>query len=180
MNLVRRRALLFAVGGSALLTAGCMTKPMRPANADGTYCFRIGKSYRPTLTCTPSAIPSESIEADAKRFEPTPGKLTVYLVRKRWGDAKNVVRVSSDGASSVDTVPETFARWRLTAGSHRITATWPEGSASLEIAGAAGDVVFVEVIGSVWVWGSNYRLERGDAVDSRQRAVPLRLVADVG
>jgi hypothetical protein len=180
MNLARRRALLVAVGGSALLTAGCMTKPLRPANADGTYCFRIGKSYRPTLTCTPAPVPLESIEADAKRFEAAPGKLTVYVVRKRWGDAKNVVRVSSDGASSVDTVPESFARWRLPAGSHRLAVTWSEGSASLDISGAAGEVVFVEVIGSVWVWGSNYRLERGDAAESRQRAMSLRLVADVG
>lgn len=180
MNLARRRALLFALGGSALLTAGCMTKPLRPANADGTYCFRIGKSYRPTLTCTAAAIPSESIEADAKRFESAPGKLTVYLVRKRWGDGRNVVKVNIDGASAIDTVPESFARWRLPAGSHRLAVTWPEGSATLDIAGAAGEVVFVEVIGSVWVWGSNYRLERGDAAESRQRAMSLRLVADVG
>jgi len=180
MNLARRRALLFAVGGSALLTAGCMTKPLRPANADGTYCFRLGKSYRPKLTCTPAPIPSESIEADAKRFEAAPGKLTVYVVRKRWGDVRNVVRVSSDGASPVDTVPESFARWRLPAGSHRLIVTWSEGSATLDIAGAAGEVVFVEVIGRGWVLDSNYRLERGDATESRQRAVSLRLVADIG
>lgn len=180
MNLSRRRVMLFTVGSSALLTAGCMTKPLRPANADGTYCFRIGKSYRPTLTCTPAPIPSEQVEADAKRFEPNPGKLTVYLVRKRWGDAKHVVRVASDGAPPVDLVPESFARWQLPAGSHRLTVTWPEGSANLDIAGAAGEVHFVEVIGSVWVWGSTYRLERGDATESRQRAAPLRLVADVG
>ncbi|MCK6374817.1 MAG: hypothetical protein L6Q69_12020 [Zoogloea sp.] len=180
MKLSRRRTLLFALGGSALMTAGCMTKPLRPANADGTYCFRIGKSYRPTLTCTPRPIPAEAIEADAKRFEPTAGKLTVYLVRKRWGDSQNVVRVSSDGGSAVDTVPESFARWRLPAGGHRLNLTWPEGSASLDVAGAAGEVVFVEVVGSVWAWGSNYRLERGNAAESRQRALPLRLVADVG
>ncbi len=180
MNLARRRTLLFAVGGAALLTAGCMTKPLRPANADGTYCFRIGKSYRPMLTCTPAPIPSGAVEADAKRFEPTPGKLTVVLVRKRWADARNVVRVSSDRATAVDMVPESFARWRLPAGSHRLTVSWPEGSASLDVSGAAGEMVFVEVIGSVWVWGSNYRLERGDAGESRQRATSLRLVADVG
>lgn len=178
--LTRRRAMLLAASGSALLTAGCMTKPLRPANADGTYCFSIGKSYGPTLTCTPAPIPSEKIEADAKRFEPASDKLTVYLIRKRWADTKNVVKVSSDGASAVDTVPESFARWRMPAGSHRLTVTWPEGSASLDLAGAAGEVVFVEVIGSLWVWGSNYRLERGSAAESRRRAMPLRLVADVG
>jgi len=180
MKLAHRRALLLAAVGPALLTAGCMTKPLRPARADGTYCYRIGRSYRPTLTCTPTPIPSEAIEADAKRFEPSPGKLTVYLVRKRWGDAANVVRISSDGVPAIDTVPATFARWRMSAGSHRLTVTWPEGTASLDIAGAAGDVIFVEVIGSVWAWGSNYRLERGDAAESRQRAAPLRLVADIG
>lgn len=180
MNLARRRAMLLAMGGSALLTAGCMTKPLRPANADGTYCFRIGKSYRPTLTCTPTPIPSQQVEADAKRFEPSPGRVTVYLVRKRWGDAKNLVQIGREGAPSVDLVPESFARWRLPAGSHRLTVTWPEGSAKLDITGAAGEVVFVEVIGSVWAWGSNYRLERGEAAESRQRAMPLRLVADVG
>jgi hypothetical protein len=180
MKLSRRRTLLFALGGSALMTAGCMTKPLRPANADGTYCFRIGKSYSPKLTCTPAPIPSEAIEADAKRFEPTAGKLTVYVVRKRWGDGQYVVRVSSDGGSVIDTVPESFARWRLPAGNHRLALKWPEGSASLDIGGAAGDVVFVEVIGSIWAWGSNYRLERGDAAESRRRATQLRLVADVG
>lgn len=179
MNLSRRRTLLFAVGGSALLTAGCMTKPLRPANADGTYCFRVGKSYHPTLTCTPAPIPSAAVEADAKRFEPAPGKLTVYLVRNRWGDAKNLVRVSSEGVPTVDTVPESFARWRLPAGSHRLTATWLEGSAGLDISGAAGEVVFVEMIGRVWAWGSDYRLELGNGAESRQRALPLRLVADL-
>lgn len=179
MNRTRRRALQFAVGSSTLLMAGCLTKPIRPANADGTYCFRNGKSYRPTLTCTPAPVPSEAIEAEAKRFEPSPGKLTVFLVRKRWGDERNVVRVTNDGTSAIDTVPKSFARWRLPSGCHRLTVTWPEGSASLDIAGTAGEVVFVEVIGSVWIWGSNYRLERGDDAESRQRAMSLRFVADV-
>ncbi len=73
-----------------------------------------------------------------------------------------------------------FARWRLPAGSQRLAITWSEGSASLDISGAAGEVVFVAFIGSVWVWSSNYRLERGDAAESRQRAMSLRLVAEVG
>jgi hypothetical protein len=180
MYATRRRALLFAISGTAVLTAGCMTKPLRPANADGTYCFRIGKSYRPKLTCTPSPIPTAQVEADVKRFEPTSDKLTVYLVRKRWGDTENLVRVGREGAPAVDMVPESFARWRLPAGSHRLTATWPEGSTDLDIAGSSGEVIFVEVIGFVWVWGSKYRLERGDAAESRQRAAALRLVADVG
>jgi hypothetical protein len=175
----RRRLMVLAVGGVGLMATGCMTKPPRPANADGTYCFRIGKRYRPVLTCTPTPIPPEQVEADAKRFEPTPGRLTVYVVRKRWGDTKNVVRIGGDDAAA-DTVPYSFVRWRLAAGSHRLTATWSEGSVSLDVTGTAGDVVYVEVIGTVWAWGSSYRLERGDATESRRRAAALRLVADVG
>lgn len=110
MTFTRRRATLLAASGSTLVTTGCMTKPLRPANADGTYCFRIGMSYRPTLTCTPGPIPSDAIEADAKRFEPDSGK------------------------------------------------TWPEGSASLDIAGAAGEVVFVEVIGTGWAGAATVAL----------------------
>ncbi|MCW5631960.1 MAG: hypothetical protein KIT17_01355 [Rubrivivax sp.] len=157
-----------------------MSKPLRPANADGTYCFRIGNSLRGRLTCTPRPIPSDAVETEAKRFEPVPGRLTIYLVRKRWGDAINVVRVAIDGASAVDTVPESFVRWRLPAGRHHLTVTWPEGSAALDISGVAGEVLFVEVIGSVWSWGSNYRLEPGDTAESRRRAMTLRLVADRG
>ncbi len=128
MTFTRRRATLLAASGPTLVTIGRMTKPLRPANADGTNRFRIGKSYRPTLTCTPGPIPSDAIEADAMRFEPDSGK------------------------------------------------TWPEGSASLDIAGAADEVVFVELIGTGWTGGSNCRLERGDAAESRQLAAPLRPV----
>lgn len=62
MNLAPRRAMLFAVGGSTLLTTGRIAKPPRPANADGTYCFRIGKRCRPTLRRTLTPIPSERVD----------------------------------------------------------------------------------------------------------------------
>lgn len=178
MKLNRRTLLVTALGGTALLTTGCMTKPLRPANPDGTYCFRIGRSYRPRLTCTSAPIPNAQVEAEVKRFEADPGRLTIYLVRKRWGDTQNVVRVASESGIAVDTVPESFARWKLPAGRHALTAVWPEGKASLDVSGQAGDVVFVEVIGSVWAWGSTYRLEVGEPADSRQRLTPLRLIAD--
>lgn len=179
MSFDRRKLLAASLGGTALLSTGCMTKPLRPANPDGTYCFRIGRVYRQKLTCTPGPIPAEQVEAAAKRFEVDPGKLTIYLVRKRWGDAQNVVRVAIEGGASIETVPESFARWKLPGGRHVLTAVWPEGKASLEVSGQAGDIIFVEVIGSVWVWGSIYRLEIGEPADSRQRLMPLRLIADL-
>ncbi|GAP34215.1 hypothetical protein ISF6_3994 [Piscinibacter sakaiensis] len=61
-----------------------------------------------------------------------------------------------------------------------LTATWPEGTAGLDISGKAGEVLVVEVIGQVWVWGSKYRLEPGTIDDARERTRNLRLVADVG
>lgn len=180
MNKLSRRGALGLIGAGALLSAGCMTKPMRPPNADGTYCFAIGKWYQRKLTCTTSPIPSEQMETAAKRFEATPGMLTVYVVRKRWGDTVNVVRLTPDTGSTIVTVPESFVRLRLKPGSHTLAADWDEGRASLDIAGAAGEVLFVELVGSVWTWGSTYRLERGDPAESRARVAPLRLVADVG
>ena len=69
MHKLSRRGVLCLLGAGALLSAGCMTKPMLPPNADGTYCFAVGKWYHRTLTCTTSPIPSEQVEAAAKRFE---------------------------------------------------------------------------------------------------------------
>jgi len=87
-----------------------MTKPMRPAHPDGTYCFAFGKWYRRTLTCTPTPIPPESVEVEveveAKRFEPAQGQLPVYVIRKRWGDAINQVRLAVDNRAPVVTTPE--------------------------------------------------------------------------
>lgn len=178
MRQLSRRTVLGALGIGALLNAGCMTKPMRPANADGTYCFAFGKWYRRKLTCTPTPIPPESVETEAKRFEPAADMLTVYVVRKRWGDAINQVRLTVDDGVQVVTTPESFVRLRLRPGAHRLTATWSEGTSFLVITGAAREVQFVELVGSVWAWGSSYRLELGNLAESRARAARLRLVAD--
>ena len=179
MDPFSRRAALGVLGAGALLTTGCMTKPMRPANPDGTYCFAVGKSYRPKLTCTTTPIPPESVEIEAKRFEPTPGLLTVYVVRKRWGDAVNQVRLTVDGGAPVVTTPESFVRMRMRPGPHTFAAAWSEGTAELAVTGSAGDVRVVELVGSVWAWGSTYRLEHGDVAEGRSRVARLRLVADV-
>jgi hypothetical protein len=179
MNFVRRCLLLSGLGSCAVLTTGCMTKPLRSANANGNYCHRSGKSSRQIRTCTPTAIPALAVEEQAKRFEPDPGALTVYLVRKRWGDGLFLMRVATEGATPIDLVPETFARWRLRPGRHRLTLTWPDDKTELDVSGSAGDVLFVEVVGMAWAWGSTFRLEVGNPRDSRKRAADLRLVADV-
>lgn len=106
--------------------------------------------------------------------------LTVYVVRKRWGDARNVVRLTLDRDPAVATVPESLVRLRVKPGAHQLVAEWDEGRAALDITGKAGGVVFIELIGSVWSWGSSYRLESGNPAESRARALGSRLVADLG
>ena len=178
MNRALRRTVLVGLGLVALLSAGCMTKPIRPANPDGTYCFAIGKWHSRKLTCTPTPIPPESVEIEARRFEPAAGLLTVYVVRKRWGDAVNQVRLTVDGGAPTVTTPESFVRLRLPPGPHVFAAAWSEGSAELAVAGGAGEVRVVELVGSVWTWGSTYRLEHGDVIEGRKRVANLRLIAD--
>ena len=179
MKHVSRRTVLVGAGLVGLLSAGCMTKPMQPPNPDGTYCFATGKWHSRKLTCTPTPIPPESVEVEAKRFEPAPGLLTVYVVRKRWGDAVNQVRLTVDGGAPVVTTPESFVRMRMRPGLHTFAAAWSEGTAELAVTGEAGDVRVVELVGSVWTWGSTYRLEHGDMAEGRTRVARLRLVADV-
>jgi hypothetical protein len=178
MYAVARRGVLGVVVVASLFGAGCTNKPLRPVNADGTYCFSIGDSLRRKLTCTPTPIPSLAVEEEAKRFEPAPDRLTVYVIRKRWGDAANRVRLSVDGGATVVMVPSSFARLRVSPGA-RLTATWDDGTATTAVTGERGDVQFVELIGSVWAWGSNYRFEPGEPHASRGRVTALRLIADV-
>lgn len=179
-DLPRRITLLvgLAVVGLAPL-AGCMTKPLRPVNADGTYCHRIGKSYRPTLTCTPSAVPTDAVEAEAKRFDADPTALTVYVLRSRWGDASVVVPVTVDGAAGTGTIPVSLVRLRLKPGAHRVSAQWEGRSVDMSIEGRAGDLRVVELVGSGWAWGTSFRWEAVQADEVKSRAQASKLVADL-
>lgn len=179
-KLPRRRTLLvgLAVVGLAPL-AGCMTKPLRAVNADGTYCYRIGKSYRPKLTCTPTAVPTDAVEAEAKRFEADPAALTVYVLRSRWGDASVVVPVTVDGAASAATIPVSLVRLRLKPGAHRVSAQWDGRSVDVNIEGRAGDLRVVELVGSGWTWGTSFEWQMAQAESVRTRAQASKLVADL-
>ena len=176
---IRRTIGIALLGLGMLPLVGCMTKPLQPVRADGTYCHKIGKSYRPTLTCTTDAVPSIEVEAQAKRFEPSAEALTVYVLRKRWGDARNLVVTSIDGRRQVTTIPESLVRIRLKPGEHRIALSWEGSSSDIVVAGAAGEVRFVELVGSVWSWGSTYRWENGVLESARERAIASKLIADI-
>ncbi len=175
---VGRRAVLIALGSGTLLLAACVSQPVRPTNADGTWCYRVGKAPRYKLTCTTVPVPPPTVEADAKRFPASTNRFTVYVVRKRWADAANVVKLTVDGGAQAETVPESFVRLRLPPGEHALRATWAEGEIQTTVRGAAGESVFVELAGSAWAWGSRYGFEPGDEA-SRDRVLRARMVADI-
>lgn len=177
--LSRRSTLLATAAGAIVLLSGCATKPPHAANADGTYCYRIGKIGRQKLTCTVVPVPSPSVEAEAKRFEGAPGALTVYVVRNRWGDTRNPVPVALDDQPSVASIPKSLIRWRLAPGIHRLELRWDGRTSEIAINGGEHEVLFVELVGTVWAWGSNYRWKAGSLPESKDRSVKAKLVADV-
>jgi hypothetical protein len=59
-------------------------------------------------------------------------------------------------------------------------ASWSEGTASLDVSGRDGEVLYVELVGVAWSWGSKFCLTAGDPDWSRQRVSNLRMVGDVG
>ena len=179
-RLPQRRTLLIGLAAMALVPlAGCMTKPIHPVNADGSYCHRKGRSYMPKLTCTPEAVPTAAAEAEAKRFEGTPGALTVYVLRRSWGDASVVVPVTVDGAAGAATIPESLVRLRLAPGKHSLSAQWVGRDADIAIDGQAGEVRLVELKGSGWVWGNTFSWKAVPLEDAKERALASKLVADV-
>jgi hypothetical protein len=159
--------------------SGCMTRPLQAVNADGTYCHRIGKSYDPTLTCTPTPVATNSAETEAKRFEADPGALTLYVLRLRWDDASVVVPLSVDGAASVSTIPESLVRLRLKPGSHRVSAHWEGSTVEIEVSGRAGYLRVVELVGSGWAWGTSFSWEPAQADVVKSSAQSSKLVADL-
>lgn len=175
---LKRTAALAALGFSTILLAGCALKAPRPVEADGTYCFRIGRTYRQTVTCTTAAVPSAEIEAQAKRFEATPGAVTLYVVRKRWGDVAYRVPVTIDRGPPVVTVPVSFFRVRLSPGEHEVALDWDGETHVKTLSARAGEVVFVEVVGDFWFSGARFRWGDADPACSRNRTTRARMIGD--
>jgi len=179
-QLPQRRTLLIGLAAVGLVPlSGCMTKPLRPVNADGTYCYRIGKSYRPKFTCTATASPTDAVEADAKRFEAGPASLSVYGLRRRRADASMVVPVKVDGADGMANIPDSLARLRLKPGAHCLSAQRAGRTVDISVQGRAGDLRVVELIGSGWTWGTSFSWEAAQTDEVKSRAQASKLVADL-
>jgi hypothetical protein len=171
-----RRAALGVLIGSLSL-GGCATRALAPVNADGTYCYRTRSIGR--RTCTAMRVPSRAAEEQASAFAGDADALTIYVVRQRWGDGLNVLPLSIDGVAVVETVPFSFVRVRARPGEHRLEFEWDGRRSTYPISGTAGDVRYVQLVGSFWSWGGTYRwLDEGDEA-ARQRAARCKLVADV-
>lgn len=175
----RRVIVLGLAGLSATALPGCMTKPLQPVRADGTYCYAYGRAYRQRFTCTTTPVPPDSVEADAKRFQPDPAALTVYVVRRRWLDSVDAVPLAVDGQETIMTVPLSLVRLRLRPGKHELSVAWEGRFAGLRVEGNAGDVRFVELNGTQWAWSTDYRLEQIAAEDGQVQAIRSKLIADV-
>ena len=177
--MLNRRVIALGLLGSLIgPLVGCMSQPLRPVNADGTYCFTVKNMSRFKI-CTPEPVPAPAVEAEVKRFEPDPEALTLYVVRKRWADSVNLVAVSLDGHTPVTTIPASLIRARLKPGEHRLALKWDGRSTELMVSGSAGQVRFVELAGSAWAWGSAYRWDTGSAESLQQLASSAKLIADL-
>jgi hypothetical protein len=159
--------------------AGCVSRPLRPANDDGTYCHREGKPTRRKLTCTQQPVPAAAVEDEAQRFLPDPAAVTVVLVRRSWADTPRAVPVSVDGQLRAMTVPQSWVRLRLPPGRHQLGIAWEGGTAQTTVEGLAGDVRYVELAVSSWAWATYMALEATTAGRAQRHALASRLVADV-
>ena len=164
------------LGLACVLASGCgiIEKPRR-VNDQGQFCYRPGKSRK--LTCTPGPVPPEWVEAEVKRFEPDASRLTVFVVRRRWADVSGRIDFRVEGHAPVTTVPESLVRLRLAPGRHQLALSWNGADVTTTLEGRAGDVRFVEIVGSAWAWGGSYTWTADDEAGARKRALASRLIA---
>ena len=171
------RAQLFTLRAVAAVLAGCATPPPPNPTAEVPHCYKTNRGR--VIACTAAPVPSLNADAEAKRFAPDPNALTVYVVRRNWGDGRNFVKVQVEGGTAVDTLPNTMVRARLKPGSHKIDFDFDGQRQSTTVEGKAGDVRFVRIDGMVWSWKSTYTWATEPEAATRERALKARLVGDV-
>jgi len=167
---------LAAVAVAALL-AGCATPPAPDPTAETPHCYKTNKGR--VIACTSVPAPSLNADAEAKRFAPDPAALTVYVVRRNWGDGRNFVKVQADSGPVAETLPDTMVRVRLRPGVHTIAFEFDGQRQSTSVQGQAGDVRFVRIDGTVWAWKSSYEWTVEPEAAIQDRARKARLVADI-
>jgi hypothetical protein len=174
--LAKRFHLTLLIASVALL-AGCATPPPPDPTAELPHCYKTNKGR--VIACTSGTVPSLNADAEAKRFVPDPKALTVYVVRRNWGDGRNFVKVQADNGPVVDTLPNTMVRIKLQPGAHSISFEFEGARQSKAVDGRAGDVRSVRIDGMVWSWKSTYQWADEPEGEIRERALKARLVGDV-
>lgn len=171
------RPHLFALVAGAALLAGCATPPPPDPAAELPHCYKTNKGR--VIACTQAPAPSLNADADAKRFTPDPTALTVYVVRRNWGDGRHFIKVQADGGPTVETLPNTMVRMKLKPGIHTVAFEFEGKRQSTSVEGKAGDLRFVRIDGMVWSWKSSFEWAAEPEASIRERALKARLVADV-
>ncbi len=159
------------------LVTGCATPPAPDPTAEISYCHKTNKGR--VIACTAAPVPSLNADAQAKQFAPDPNALTVYVVRRNWGDGRNFVKVQADDGAAVETLPNTMVRYRLKPGLHTIAFDAERQRQTTTVEGKAGEVRFVRIDGMVWAWKSTFTWANESENSIRERALKARLVADL-
>lgn len=173
----RRNVLL---GMSAWVSAGltgCAVGSQPSSDQSRTYCLKNTRTLR--TICTPERIPSADVEVQAKRFESTPGLLTVYVVRWSWVDSVRPLLLTLDGSTRIGTLPRSLIRMRLVPGDHTVAFEWDGKTQRHVIHGSAEEVRFLELTGSSFPTEPGYEWSDVDPAGARVRARKSRLVADI-
>lgn len=171
------RPHLFALLAAAGVLAGCVTPPPPSRTAEVPHCYKTNKGR--VIACTAAPVPSLNADAEAKQFAADPNALTVYVVRRNWGDGRNFVKVQAEGSAPVDTLPNTMVRFKLRPGAHQVAFDFEGQRQTTRVDGKAGDVRFVRIDGMVWSWKSTYEWASEPQEATRERALKARLVGDV-
>jgi len=171
------RIHLFAIAVVAAVLAGCATPPPPDPAAEVPHCYKTNKGR--IIACTSVAVPSLRADADAKRFAPDPTALTVFVVRRNWGDGRNFVKIHPDNGPGIETLPDTMVRLKFKPGTHTVAFEFEGKRQSTTVDGKAGDLRFLRIDGTVWSWKSSYEWAAEPEASIRERALKARLVADV-
>lgn len=171
----RSAVLLFL----AAWLAGCASSPKPDPTAEAIHCYRNKVDRYRVGPCTTVPVPSLAADADAKTFKPDPVYLTVYVVRRSWGDGWHLLKVFAGARPGVETLPDTMVRMRLPPGEHELSFEFDGQRKSTRVAGTAGEVVFMRLAGTAWAWSSQYEWVYEPPLAIRERAAKTRLVADL-
>lgn len=175
--------LMLALGAGVLLTS-CASTELRSAEADGSYCYRYKGGTPPYdkaryRTCTTNPVPPAEVDAQAKKFEPAAGLATVYVVRRGWGDGSHRISISVDGGPQAETIPRSLVRIQLPPGVHTLAFEWHGTRFTQPLQLRAGDVRFVGLEASGWLWGTQYGWMLHEPAYAKELALRTRLVSDL-